>query len=159
VRSLSGDPTYRRWIAAWVGGSALGIVNGIFRETALQKRLGERTADQTSAGSLVALLAVYFAALQRRWPIASRRRAVEIGTTWATLTVAFEFVFGHYVDGKSWDELLANYDVTEGRLWTAILLWIALGPAAMRELLGEGTVCPNADQIAVTLRRGAATPP
>lgn len=134
VRSFRRDPTYRRWIVAWLGGSVLGIVNGAFREGILKRRVDQTTAERISAGSLVALLALYFTALQRRWPIAARRDALEVGAAWATLTVAFEFLFGHYVDGQSWEELASAYDVTEENLWPAILLWIAVGPAVVREL-------------------------
>lgn len=117
---------------AWIGGSVLGIVNGVIREVAYKDRVGETTANQISAVSLIVLLALYFVALQRRWPIDTTRKALEIGGAWAALTVLFEFGFGHYVDRKSWAELLANYDITEGRLWPAVLVWIAVGPAATR---------------------------
>ena len=78
------------------------------------------------------LLAVYFVALQRRWPVQTTRQAVEIGGAWVALTVLFEFGFGHYVEGDSWSDLFATYDVTEGNVWILIVLWIALGPAIVR---------------------------
>ena len=110
----------------------LGIVNGVIRELVYKDRVGETTANQLSAGSLIALLGLYFWALQRRWPLASRRHALEIGAAWAALTVVFEFAFGHWVDRKSWSELAENYDITDGNLWLAVLAWIAAGPAAVR---------------------------
>jgi hypothetical protein len=134
LRRHSSDRISRRWLIAWVGGSALGIVNGVFRESALKARVGEPTADRISAGSLVGLLAVFFWVLQNRWPLATQRRALEMGAAWAALTVAFEFVFGHFVDRKSWDELVSNYDVSDGKLWPFVLLWIATGPAVVWKL-------------------------
>jgi hypothetical protein len=47
-----------------------------------------------------------------------------------TLTVAFEFLFFHYVTGHPWAELLANYDVRAGRTWVFVLVWVALAPYA-----------------------------
>lgn len=47
---------------------------------------------------------------------------------WTTLTVAFEFIFGHYVDRKSWSELAANYAIWNGRLWPLVLLSLILAP-------------------------------
>jgi len=44
------------------------------------------------------------------------------------LTVAFEFLFGHYVDGKSWGDLAANYALWRGRLWPLVPLVIAITP-------------------------------
>jgi hypothetical protein len=44
------------------------------------------------------------------------------------LTLAFEFLFFHYVGGHAWSVLLANYDLSEGRLWPLILLWVGFAP-------------------------------
>jgi hypothetical protein len=132
LRRLRKDRTSRRWIIAWLGGSLLGIVNGVARELAYKDRVGETTANQISAATLIALLALYFVALQRRWPIPTNRKALEIGGLWVALTVLFEFGFGHYVDRKSCAELLDNYDITEGHLWLLLLLWIGVGPMATR---------------------------
>jgi hypothetical protein len=128
------DRTFRRWLVAWLGGSVLGVVNGVVRETAYRERVGETTANQISAATLVALLALYFVALQRRWPIPTRTQALAIGGAWAVLTVVFEFGFGHYVDRKSWDELLENYDLASGHLFLLVLLWVGIGPAVVRAL-------------------------
>ena len=76
----------------------------------------------------------YFAALERRWPIATTRRALEIGATWAVLTVVFEFGFGHWVGGQSWTELARDYDLSSGRLFSLVLLWVGVGPAVVRAL-------------------------
>jgi hypothetical protein len=122
----------RRWTVAWLGGSVLGIANGTIRETTYKGRVGERTADQLSALTLVAMLALYFRALQRRWPIETSGEAARIGAIWTALTVAFEFGFGHYVDRKSWTALAGNYDPRSGNLWLLVLVWVAVGPAASR---------------------------
>jgi hypothetical protein len=136
-RRLRNDRVFRRWLAAWVGGSALGIVNGVMRELMYKDRVGELTANQISAGTLIALLALYFWLLNRRWPLPSIRSALTIGTTWVVLTVLFEFGFGHYVDGKPWSELLENYNMSDVNLWILVLLWIGLGPLIVRGLRGR----------------------
>lgn len=133
-RRLLRNRTWRRWTAAWVGGSVLGIVNGVIRELVYKDQVGDLTANQLSAGSLIALLAVYFWLLERRWPIATTRSAFEIGATWVVLTILFEFGFGHYVDRKSWSELFENYNIVEGQLWLLVVAWIAVGPAVVRTL-------------------------
>lgn len=143
-RRLRSDRVLRRWVAAWVGGSVLGIANGVIRELAYKDRVGELTANQISAGTLIVLLAVYFWVLEKRWPIPTMRCALTIGATWVVLTVLFEFGFGHYVDGKSWSELLENYNLAEGHLWILVLLWIALGPAVMRKWRGHHDLVMNA---------------
>lgn len=127
----------RAWTVAWAGGSVLGIANGALREVALKARLGERTAHQLSAVSLCALLGGYFTLLQRLRPIPTRREALETGASWAALTVAFEFGFGRAVEHRPWEELLADYDLRNGRIWPLVLAWIAAGPAVTRELSGR----------------------
>jgi hypothetical protein len=138
-RRLRADGTWRRWTTAWLGGSVLGIVNGTLREVAYKDRVGELTADQLSGATLIGLLALYFWLLDRLWPIPTRRAALAIGGTWVVLTVAFEFLFGHWVDGDSWSELAGNYNLAEGNLWLLVLAWIGAGPAVIRRLRrGEG---------------------
>jgi hypothetical protein len=133
-RRLKANKVWRRWTAAWVGGSVLGIANGVIRELSYKDRVGEPRANQIAVGVLVALLALYFAVLEYRWPIPSLRAAIAIGATWVVLTVVFEFVFGHWVDGKKWSELFENYNVADGRLWFLALVWIAAGPSIIRRI-------------------------
>jgi hypothetical protein len=122
------------WLTAWLGGSVLGVVNGVVREKTYKKHVDDLAADQISAVSLAAMLGLYFGALERRWPIPSTRTALEIGGAWTVLTIAFEFGFGHYADHKSWSELAANYDARGGNLWSLVLVWIAVGPAVVRRV-------------------------
>ena len=85
-RRLRTDRVWRAWIAAWAGGSVLGIANGVMREVVYKDRVGELTANQLSAATLIALLALYFWVLERRWPIPTLRGALAIGATWVVLT-------------------------------------------------------------------------
>lgn len=124
----------RRWLLAWPGGALIGVVNGVLREATYGRRVPERTANQLSGVTAVAAFGAYFSALQARWPLRSRRDAVEVGAGWLGLTVAFEFGFGHLVAKLSWDELLEAYDVTAGRMWPLVLAWIGAGPAVVRAL-------------------------
>ena len=126
--------TMRRWLIAWVGAPVLAIVNGAIRELVYKDHVGESTADQISVAPLIALLALYFWVLQRRWPLATRRDALLIGAAWAAMSVLFELGFGHYVEGDSWADLIRTYDVTAGNLWILIPLSIAAGPVTVRAI-------------------------
>lgn len=123
-----------RWIAAWPGGALIGVVNGTAREALYARRTGERTAHQISTATILVLLGAYFAALDRRWPLQTLGEALGAGAGWLALTTAFEFGFGHWVAHEDWSELLADYDLSRGRLWSLVLAWTALGPLAVREL-------------------------
>ena len=81
-RSISPPGTeriFRTWMFAWFGGSVLGMVNGTARELLYKESVGEEAAHYISTATLLVLLALYVAFLQRRWPILNRRDAWKIG--------------------------------------------------------------------------------
>ena len=51
-----------------------------------------------------------------------------IGFGWVTLTLAFEFLGGHFLFGKSWTELAVDYNVLAGRIWVLVLIVTLLAP-------------------------------
>ena len=121
-----------QWTAAWGGAAGLGIANGVARDLLYKDRVGELAAHQISTGTLIAALAGYSRALERRWPIPTARSAWTIGSMWLSLTVVFEFVFGHYVAGESWTSLVRNYDVRRARIWGLVPIAMAILPAVVR---------------------------
>jgi hypothetical protein len=65
--------------------------------------------------------------------------ALGIGALWLALTLAFEFLAGHYAFGKDWAVLLEDYDLSRGRIWVMVLIVVLLAPlwtARIRGLLG-----------------------
>ncbi len=117
-----------RYLWAWFVLLAVAMFNGALREFTYGRYVSELSANQLSCVTGILLFAVMIHQYVRRWPPASAREAWYIGLFWMALTVAFEFLFFHYVGGHSWEALLANYDVSEGRLWPLILLWVAVAP-------------------------------
>jgi len=124
----------KRWLRAWGGGVAIGVGNGVLREAVLAKVLSPRSAHAASSATAIAAFATYFSVLERRWPIPTTGEALRIGAWWSGLTVAFEFGFGRAVAKRSWEELVADYNVADGRTWPLVLAWIAFGPAVVRQL-------------------------
>jgi hypothetical protein len=122
------------WIIGWLGGPVLGIANGVVREAVYKGRLCNLPAHQLSTATLIALLGLYMAALDRRWPIPTRQTAWAIGGVWTALTALFEVGLGRLVAGNSWPEILEQYDVAHGRIWVLVLVWTTVGPVAVREL-------------------------
>jgi hypothetical protein len=51
---------------------------------------------------------------------------------WSSASIAFEFLFGHYVHKDSWSKLLHAYNLLDGRLWLVDVLGIAAAPAVAR---------------------------
>lgn len=116
------------------GRRRVGCRHGATRDLVYSDRVGELAAHQLSTATLLALLAFYIWLIDQRWPIPTTRTALAIGAVWVTLTVLFEFGLGRYALGSSWPDLLANYNLTDGRVWVLVPLWMALGPAAMNRL-------------------------
>jgi hypothetical protein len=133
-RTFASGGVWGRWTVAWLGGSVLGIVNGSLRELLYKDSVGELPAHYISTATLMVLLALYIWMLEQRWPLASQQDAIRVGLTWSVLTASFDFGFGHFVAGKSWAELAHDYDVTAGRVWILILLWISVAPEGARRL-------------------------
>lgn len=110
------------------------LVNGTFRALVTQPLLGETAARQLATVLLLGLLFAYQWWLSRRLPIATWQQAVSIGATWTAMTLAFELGFGRFVEHLSWSTMLADYDVTSGRIWVLVPLWLLAGPAVIRGL-------------------------
>jgi hypothetical protein len=109
-----------RYLLAWFPMVLIAVANGALREAWGVPR-------QLSTIVLIVLLALYMAAVLRRWPLASARQALGVGALWAALTLVFEFGLGR-ATGLSWSQMLAEYDVTAGRLWPLVPLALAVGP-------------------------------
>jgi len=118
-----------RYFLLWIPMLLLAVANGALRELWLRRSLSELRAHQVSTLTLLLLFAVYIGAAVRFWPPASPGQAFTIGLVWLGLTLAFEFLFGHYASGRPWSALLRDYDLLAGRLWILIPLWILIAPS------------------------------
>jgi hypothetical protein len=125
-----------RYILAWVPMIAIGIANGVIRETTYGKHLSELRAHQVSTLIGICLFGVYVWGLTRFWRLESFGEAVAIGFIWLGLTIAFEFLFGRYVAGHSWNQLFRDYNLLAGRVWLVILIWITISPAVFYIMSG-----------------------
>ena len=127
-----------RALLAWLVLLALAVVNGAAREAWLIPRVGGSAGHAVSSLSLSALIFL-LSWLTIGWiNPATAREASLIGLVWLALTLAFEFLAGHYVFRKPWNELLADYDVLSGRMWILVLVTTTLAPlltANMRHLV------------------------
>jgi hypothetical protein len=50
------------------------------------------------------------------------------------LTVAFEFLFGHYVANHPLSRLIQDYNLLSGRLWALVLLAVTAAPYVVYKL-------------------------
>lgn len=115
-------------IGVWCLLAVVMIGNGIFRESLLLESFGRRNADIFSAVLGIALILGITRPFLKPLAGRSAKELAVISVAWVAMTLVFEFVFGHWVDGKSWSELLGNYAIWRGRLWPLVLASLAVAP-------------------------------
>ena len=121
-------------LGAWCLMLLVSIANGGARDRLYGERMSELAAHQLSTAIGILLLGALMWSFLRRVPPASGRHALILGLFWMALTVAFEFLFFHFVGGHPWSALWANYDLSAGRVWPLLLLWVALAPRLFYQL-------------------------
>jgi hypothetical protein len=126
-----------RAMIVWAGIAVIAVLNGGFRESVLIPRAGETTGRALSTLMLsAAVLAVTFFTIS--WiAVDPARDAWRIGALWLGLTLAFEFLAGHYLFRVPWREITADYNVLRGRIWVLVLLVTLVAPAAAAALRGR----------------------
>ena len=116
-------------LLTWVLVALCAITNGAFRAFVLQPVFGETVARMISCFMLITiLLLISYYSLDRTKLRFSDEELLVIGAMWLALTLLFEFGWGHFVIGRSWDELLVDYDILKGRLWVLVLMFTLLAP-------------------------------
>lgn len=115
-------------LLAWLLMLLVSIGNGLIRELTYGPRVGELAGHQISTLSGMLLIGLVIWWFIHRYPPGSGRAALGLGACWLSLTVAFEFLFFHYVGGHPWTALVANYNLLAGRIWVVLLLWVGLAP-------------------------------
>jgi hypothetical protein len=117
-----------RAIVVWFAVLALASLNGAAREAWLIPRFGDPAGRALSTVILCAL--VYLTTwLTIGWIHPTRAgEALGIGVLWLVLTLAFEFLAGHYLFQKPWAVLLEDYDLSRGRIWIVVLIVVLLAP-------------------------------
>ncbi len=122
-----------RAAVVWLAMVPLAVLNGAVREFLLNRWLGARGGHVASA--LLLCGGIFLVAwLTVRWMRPkSTADALRIGAAWLLLTLAFEFLVGHYVFGAPWGKLLGDYNVVQGRVWVLVLASVTAAPALMQK--------------------------
>jgi hypothetical protein len=119
------------WLKAlvvWFLLLAVAVMNGALREVVLTPVFGAPWAHVLST-LLLSSLVLGLAAASAGW-IGARNdaEAVRVGVLWTGLVLAFEFLAGHFLFGRSWASLLADYDVAAGRIWVLVPIVTLFAP-------------------------------
>jgi hypothetical protein len=118
-----------RAVAIWAGLLVIAVANGALRDVLIVPRLGPQAGHVISTLVLSAVIVVV-AFVSIRWIAPpDRAGALRVGGLWVVLTLAFELLAGHWLFGKSWSDLFADYDLAAGRVWILVLVATLLAPA------------------------------
>ncbi|MBI4463852.1 MAG: hypothetical protein HY647_04020 [Acidobacteria bacterium] len=120
----------------WILFVPLAILNGIVREKLLVPWLGQTGALPLSGVLLSVLIFLLTLLLLPFLKVSIAFQYWVVGGLWFLLTIAFEFLFGHYVVGESWTKLWEVFNVFEGNLWLLALLTTACSPYLAARLRG-----------------------
>lgn len=124
----------RRAALIWLAILIVAIANGALREGLLKPRLGDAIAHAVSSLLLSAAVFVITRMTIRWIEPADHRAGWSIGLSWLALTLAFEFLAGHYLFGTPWPVLLNDYRLADGRLWVLVLASALLAPVLLNPL-------------------------
>lgn len=117
-----------RRVAVWMLMLVTAVFNGGIRQAWIVPYTGETAGRALSTAMLCAAILAWCWLTIRWLRPATARDAWSIGGLWVALTLAFEFLAGHYVFGTPWRQLLADYDIASGRIWVLVLITTGLAP-------------------------------
>ena len=116
-------------LGVWFVFLAVAISFGAVRELLLTPVVGDRAADVAGTLAVIAaFLGVMLVFVRRFRECFAARDLWFVGLLWLVKTASFEFLFFHFVAGKSWEDLLAEYNLANGRIWALVLLTTLFGP-------------------------------
>ena len=119
---------FARAVLVWLVLLSLAVANGALREGLLSPRIGSGGGHAVSTILLSALiLLVGWVTVPWIGP-RSIQESWLVGLTWMGLTVAFEFLGGHFLFGRSWALLFADYNLLAGRIWVMVLIVSLITP-------------------------------
>jgi len=117
-----------RSVGIWLLIVVAAIINGALREKLLTPLIGAHLSLPISGITLSVLVFVITYFTLPFFGNVKSRVYIFIGLFWIILTLAFEYLFGHYVMGKSWYEINQVFDVRNGNLFTVVLAVTAFSP-------------------------------
>ncbi|HEX2665174.1 MAG TPA: hypothetical protein VHM93_20255 [Candidatus Acidoferrum sp.] len=146
-----------RAIAVWLAVTAVEFVHGTLRWIFLRPRAGDFLWRQIAVftGSVLFLVIVYVC---EPWmALRSFADCLRVGLPWVVLTLAFEWNFGRYVVGRSWESIAAEYNLSHRGLMPAGQAIFAMTPWIRWRLLeasaNHGRKTGLGDGLLLTFRR------
>ncbi|MDO9533113.1 MAG: hypothetical protein Q7O12_13435 [Deltaproteobacteria bacterium] len=125
---------YVKAAGLWLGFLLVAIACGMIRERFLVPGLGPLGGSALGTLLVGAIIFGLIYAFIGKLQAPTRVCLFKLGLFWTMATIMFEFLFGHYVMGHSWDSLWADYNIFQGRLWPLVLMVTLFGPLLARKI-------------------------
>lgn len=125
-------------IAIWIVLVIMAILNGLLRDLLLSPLLGNSISLFLSGLTLSTLVFLVSYLSVRFIGVTRLQHCILIGFFWVLLTLSFEYLFAHYVVGKSWQDINQIFNLEKGDLFIVVLIITALSPwfaAKLRKLI------------------------
>jgi hypothetical protein len=114
------------------------IINGLLRENLIAPVVGIEAALSIS-GITLSIVIFLFSLMSVPFIGSSETKTyLCVGIYWGLLTLSFEFLFGHYVVGKSWVEIMQVFNIQKGDLFIVVLFVTAFSPWLSALIRGVG---------------------
>lgn len=117
-----------RGLLVWLVMLAAAVANGAFREMAITPRLGDSSGRVVSSIMLACIIIVIGRLLTPWLALQNSRAAWFTGLGWMGLTLAFEFLGGHFLFHTPWSQIVREYDIGQGRIWIIVPIATLLAP-------------------------------
>jgi hypothetical protein len=126
----------RRATGIWLVMLLAAILNAALREQLFAPWLGKAAALPLSGITLSALVFGIALVFIPRFGNLRTTLYFTIGLVWVVLTLAFEFLLGHFLLGQSWRETIQVLNVKQGDLFALVLVVSLLSPWLAARLRG-----------------------
>lgn len=121
----------------WAVMVVIAIVNGFFAQMAVSKVIGDYGSHLYRTFFMIAVIFIFSNAyIHRIGAGGNLAPALLTGFFWLSLSVVFEFGFGHYVFGLPMEKIAGEYRITQGRLWSLVLASEVIAPVLNAYLTG-----------------------
>lgn len=119
----------------WVAFIPVPIINGTLRESWYKAKVGEFGANVIGFLVLSIFFLIYtYLFFKNDLGSLGTSRLFLMGGIWLGLTLVFEFGMG-FMGGRSWNYMLADYNLFKGRLWPLVLIIIFFAPLIIKQII------------------------
>ncbi len=110
------------------------IINGMIRDKVIKQLIGEALSLFISGITLSGMVFLIAFLFVPHIGLSNPSSYMLVGLSWLGLTLAFEYLFGHYVLGKPWREINQVFNLAKGNLFTIVVFVTAISPWLVAKL-------------------------